>query len=72
MANKGKVEIDQDTCKGCGLCVHVCPTKVLELDPNTINMRGYNPSTPVNPEACIACASCAITCPDSCITVWKL
>ncbi|MCI6157850.1 MAG: 4Fe-4S dicluster domain-containing protein [Peptoniphilaceae bacterium] len=72
MANQGRVEIDQDTCKGCGLCVHVCPKEVLALDARVINKRGYNPATPVHPDDCIACANCAITCPDSCITVYKL
>ena len=27
-----KVTINQDRCKGCGLCVSVCPRKVLALD----------------------------------------
>ena len=24
--------INRDWCKGCGICVHFCPKKVLELD----------------------------------------
>lgn len=27
------VEIDYDYCKGCGICVDVCPTKALRLVP---------------------------------------
>lgn len=67
----GRVEIRQDICKGCGLCVSVCPKNVLELDLSKINAKGYSPSTAVRPEECIACANCAITCPDSVISVYK-
>lgn len=68
----GKVVINQDFCKGCGLCVSVCPKNVLELDMNTINSKGYSPSSAVRPDECIACGNCAITCPDSVISVYKL
>ena len=66
---KGKVTVDQNACKGCRICVHVCPKQVLEINQNKINVKGYSPSEPVRPEDCIACGNCAIMCPDSCITV---
>lgn len=69
---RGKVVIKEDLCKGCGLCVSVCPKNVLELDMNTINAKGYSPSSAVRPDECIACGNCAITCPDSVISVYKL
>ena len=28
---KGKITIDENICKGCELCVSVCPKKVLKL-----------------------------------------
>ncbi len=65
------VTIDRDACKGCGLCVATCPKQVLRLDPDALNAKGYHPSEPAAPERCIACAMCAIICPDSAITVWK-
>ncbi len=67
---KGYVMIDQAKCKGCNLCVTVCPVKILELDQHQVNAKGYNPAT-VIAEKCIACGSCALICPDSCITVEK-
>ena len=27
MAKKFKVKVDEATCKGCGICVHICETK---------------------------------------------
>ena len=68
----GKLVIKEDLCKGCGLCVSVCPKNVLELDMNIINTKGYSPSSAVRPDECIACGNCAITCPDSVISVYKL
>lgn len=69
MANK--VTVTADRCKGCGLCVSVCPKKVLELDHGTLNAKGYHPAAPVRPEQCIACAMCALMCPDVAIRVEK-
>lgn len=66
---KGRVTINVERCKGCGLCVSVCPKKILSLDKNTINSKGYNPSSCINPDECIGCANCALICPDSVITV---
>ncbi len=66
-----KVTIRENTCKGCGLCVGVCPKQVLAIDRNKINEKGHCPASPVNPEACIGCAFCATICPDCAITVEK-
>ncbi len=64
-----KLTFRTDNCKGCGLCVDVCPKKVLALAEDVINKKGHHPVTAVNPEACIACAFCATMCPDCVITV---
>ena len=58
-----------DKCKGCGLCVEVCPKKVLALATDKINLKGHHPVEAVNPDSCIACAFCATMCPDCIITV---
>ena len=60
----------QDRCKGCGLCVTVCPKHILALDSGT-NVKGYRPVTCTDEAACIGCASCAKMCPDSIITIQK-
>ena len=66
-----KLTFQVDRCKGCELCVMVCPKKILALDTHTVNKKGYHPACIVDQSACIACASCAKTCPDSIITVEK-
>lgn len=72
MAAKGRVTFNQDICKGCELCITVCPVSILAMDNTKINKKGYHPATVVEPEKCIACANCATICPDSVITVERL
>ena len=64
-----KVTINENLCKGCGLCVRACPKGVLALAKDKLSAKGYHPSTVANPEACIGCASCARTCPDVVISI---
>ena len=66
-----KVTFDFDHCKGCELCVSVCPKHILEIDQSVINVKGYHPAHMTDISQCIACASCAKICPDSIITVEK-
>lgn len=68
---KGKVEIDRERCKGCGLCLTVCPQHVLALA-DDLNLKGYHPATLIDPDGkCTGCAICAVICPDVCITVFR-
>lgn len=63
--------IDEKVCKGCGLCVSVCPKKLLRLAAERMNDKGYNPAVMTDETACIGCAMCGIICPDSAIAVEK-
>ena len=69
---KGKVTFNEDICKGCELCVSVCPKKIISLNTDKINKKGYNPAHIANMDECIGCANCAIMCPDSVITVERI
>ncbi|HOO97170.1 MAG TPA: 4Fe-4S binding protein [Caldisericia bacterium] len=66
----GKIEVNDERCKACGLCVEVCPKKILKLS-NKINSKGYHPVECTDMDSCIACTSCALICPDVAITVFK-
>lgn len=65
------LEFDRDRCKGCELCISVCPKHILALDTAVTNKKGYYPATLTDADSCIACASCARICPDSVITIYK-
>ena len=69
MANR--LTFKTDNCKGCGLCVDVCPKQVLALAEDQINKKGHHPVVAVNESACIGCAFCATMCPDCIIKVEK-
>ena len=66
-----KITFNVDFCKGCGLCVDACPKKILRISPTIINKKGHHPAEITNQDECVACASCAIMCPDCIITVEK-
>ena len=66
-----KVTFRTDRCKGCGLCVDVCPKKIIALDTSALNAKGYHPAVITDQEKCIACAMCATMCPDCVIKVEK-
>jgi 2-oxoglutarate ferredoxin oxidoreductase subunit delta len=57
-----EILIDRDWCKGCGICVHFCPTQVLELDKE-------DKAVAVRPDDCICCMMCELRCPDLAIEV---
>ena len=69
---KGRVTFKEDLCKGCSLCVSVCPVKILDLDRTRLNIKGYHPAGAFEPDKCIGCANCALICPDLVITVERL
>lgn len=66
-----KISINEERCKGCGLCVRACPKQIVALSKTTLNSKGYYPAEVTDMEACIGCASCARTCPDAVITIEK-
>ena len=61
-----RVVIDAARCKGCALCLEVCPPRVLGLD--GLNARGYRVAVLLDDARCTSCTACALICPDAAIT----
>ncbi|MFH1878230.1 MAG: ferredoxin family protein [Candidatus Omnitrophota bacterium] len=62
-AGKKKIKIDKQRCKGCGLCVNVCPGQVLILS-GEVNKKGFRYAVAERPENCTGCGLCYVICPD--------
>ncbi|MCF6094420.1 4Fe-4S binding protein [Microaerobacter geothermalis] len=65
-----RVIFNEELCKGCGLCVSVCPKGIISLSAQ-INGKGYHPAQVIEQEKCISCTFCAMVCPDSVISVFR-
>jgi 2-oxoglutarate ferredoxin oxidoreductase subunit delta len=66
-----KVTFNEDRCKGCELCVQVCPKKIVLMAKDRINKKGFHPACVIEMDKCIGCAFCATVCPDTVIEVEK-
>lgn len=66
-----KLTIQEENCKGCGLCVEACPKKILCIDPNTINHKGHSPARMTDESRCTGCGFCALMCPDCVISILR-
>jgi len=64
----GTVLIDVERCKGCELCIPVCPPQVLEMSV-ALNAIGFR--YPLLRDGCTGCELCAEICPDWCFEVYR-
>jgi 2-oxoglutarate ferredoxin oxidoreductase subunit delta len=67
---KGKIVIDAERCKGCGLCIWVCPKKTINLIQQE-DLRGIKVACVDGGQDCTGCTFCALICPDVAIDVYK-
>ncbi|MFH1028725.1 MAG: 4Fe-4S binding protein [Pseudomonadota bacterium] len=59
---KLEISVHEQACRGCQMCVDVCPTKVFEFDDEK------RLCVVKHEDDCIACLSCAYICPSGAIT----
>ena len=57
------IALNPRTCTGCGICVKVCPHRVLELHDRKAGVAAE--------DRCIECAACRLNCPTGAIDVTK-
>ena len=71
---KGKILINRELCKGCYLCVSVCPNSAIAVS-DRLNHQGYYPAESIDnnedEKKCVGCAMCATMCPDVAIEVYR-
>ncbi|MCK4244222.1 MAG: 4Fe-4S dicluster domain-containing protein [Candidatus Omnitrophica bacterium] len=65
-----KIIIDKERCKGCSLCISVCPKRLIALSQG-FNSKGYHFVRTSEQQNCVGCLFCAIICPDTAIEVYK-
>ena len=56
---RGRVTVDAELCRGCGLCVRDCPALALELDKESRDV--YRLIYAV--DRCAFCGQCEVSCP---------
>jgi 2-oxoglutarate ferredoxin oxidoreductase subunit delta len=66
---RGVIVVDTERCKGCEVCIPVCPADVIAMS-DMVNGKGYNYMEQVGAE-CTGCSNCAAVCPDGVITVYR-
>jgi 2-oxoglutarate ferredoxin oxidoreductase subunit delta len=68
--DRGLLKIDEEECKGCGLCVEACPPKVIALG-DRLNHYGYRTAVYAG-AGCTGCGICFMACPEpGAITVMR-
>ncbi len=63
LKNTSSLVLHEDRCKGCGMCVDVCPHDVFEMSDNRAKI--------MDKDNCMECGACASNCPFQAIEVRK-
>jgi 2-oxoglutarate ferredoxin oxidoreductase subunit delta len=67
---RGKITIDPEACKGCGLCIEACPPSCIEFA-SELSHYGGHPARYTG-KNCTGCGICFYCCPEpGAITVYR-
>lgn len=58
-----RIVLTAQWCKGCGICVEMCPAKVFTAE------EGTGKAIVAYPERCTDCGMCELYCPDYAISL---
>lgn len=61
----GVIYLIPERCKGCRICVDLCPQQVLQVS-SAVNSKGYHypEIAPEKEDACVQCDFCTMVCPE--------
>ena len=60
----GYIVIDKDKCKNCGICMAVCPNKLIRQSSDTNKQGSLTAEFYDENNKCTGCSLCAVSCPD--------
>ena len=63
-----KFFLNSHYCKGCLLCVEVCPKQAIRSS-GKVNAKGYTMPEENNMTNCTGCRLCELVCPDFAIAI---
>ncbi len=62
------VLVNETACKGCGICIAMCPVKILNFSED-FNEQGFHFPKVSDQGKCVKCRNCMIYCPDFAMVV---
>jgi 2-oxoglutarate ferredoxin oxidoreductase subunit delta len=66
---RGEITINEQLCKGCGLCAEFCARGCITLPAGSFSAKGLPLAEFTVPERCNGCGLCGWMCPDLAIEV---
>ncbi len=61
LRNVVTLELDENKCIGCGMCIEVCPHEVFRMNGKRVQITDR--------DACMECGACSRNCPTNALSV---